>query len=520
LLNVRAPAIKTQPLIGFSLFVIGVWLAWHLGGDIAGGDMTTVVMAGVASAGAAALLLILRSWRMGFYIFFVWIAFEDFVRKYMGNGLAFFFGKDVLLAAVYLSFFIAVRRKREKVLRPPFMIFFVLFFWLGVLELFNSNSPHILYGLLGMKVYFFYVPLLFVGYSLIRSDEDLRRFLLVNAILAAIVAGVGIVQSILGNSFLNPATLAPELQELGDLHKSTPLSGQIFNLPDSVFVSAGRYSQFLVVAFVLMLGAAGYLLMSTNRSRKLVFMVTGALGVAALLCGNRGAFVYCVAAAILLPIGFLWGAPWRQGEGYRVSKAIRRSAIAAAASVTLLILLYPKEAGARLDYYVETMAPSSSAYQVSFRAWDYPIQGLVQSFQQGSWVLGHGIGTTTLGRQYVAKFLHETPPPIGVEEGYGQLILQMGILGPLLWLLWTGALVLFSWRVVRSLRGTRFFPLALAILFFAFVLLFPWTYASLSGYEDYTINIYLWLLVGILFRLPELALAPRPLAEIPLGQNA
>jgi hypothetical protein len=45
------------------------------------------------------------------------------------------------------------------------------------------------------------------------------------------------------------------------------------------------------------------------------------------------------------------------------------------------------------------------------------------------------------------------------------------------------------------------------------VLLFPQTYGTLNTYQDYVQNAVLWLLVGILFRLPELV-ATRPIASL------
>ena len=66
----------------------------------------------------------------------------------------------MLLAFVYIAFFVEIRRRREKTFRPPFLLFLSgLFVWLGVMQVFNQNSPSILYGLLGFKVYFYYTPL-------------------------------------------------------------------------------------------------------------------------------------------------------------------------------------------------------------------------------------------------------------------------------------------------------------------------------------------------------------------------
>ena len=93
--------------------------------------------------------------------------------------------------------------------------------------------------------------------------------------------------------------------------------------------------------------------------------------------------------------------------------------------------------------------------------------------------------------QYVSKLLGQPLPQLGVEEGYGSMIVEMGIVAPFLWVLWTAVLLYQSWKVVSRLRGTRFFPIAFAILWYAFLLLFPFTYAGLAPYQNYVDNAYL-----------------------------
>jgi hypothetical protein len=513
------PAIRNQALIGLGVFVLAIWLAWQLGGEIATNNLRSLAFASAGFGGAIAAVAILRKWRTGFYLFLAWMLFEDFFRKYMGNGLALFFGKDILAALVYISFFAEVRRGREKRFQPPFLLFLAVFFLLGFIQVFNQNSTHILYGLLGFKTYFYYIPFMYVGYALIRGDEDLRKFLVFNALLSGLIAALGIAQAILGNSFLNPAHLAPELQDLGNLEKSTPLTNQLFNLPDSVFVSAGRFAEFLILAFIIALGATGYLLLCNLRGRKIVFLSIGTIGVATLLSGNRGAFVYVLLSAVALGAGFLWGAPWRQRQAHKMIKAIRNSLIFGAAGLVLILFLFPKEAGSRVEYYTETLLPSGSAYQVENRAWDYPIENLMSVFDGPNWVLGNGIGTATLGGQYVAKVIGRPVVNVGVEEGYGSLIAEMGIIAPFLWILWTAALLYYGWGVVRRLRQTRFFPIALSIFWFAFLLLYPMTYGSLVAYQNYINNAYLWLLVGILFRLPEIHASTPNLLQAPAAKT-
>lgn len=504
LLNLRRRLNRTQSLITIILFLVGVWLAWQAGEKIVYGDLRAIEFAFVAFACAAAALAILRNWRTGFYSFLVWLLFEDLVRKYMGNNSALFFGKDVLAGLTYLSLYAAIRRGRERTFRPPFLFPLALFVWLGAIQIFNLNSPSILYGLLGFKLYFFYVPLIWVGYALIRNDEDLRKFLVVNAAFAAVIAAVGIIQAIVGNAFLNPPVLDPDLARLGDLDKVTPLGGQVFNLPDSVFVSTGRFGNYLILALIVVIGTVGYLLLHSERGRKIAFLSLGAIGAAALLSGSRGAIVYGAASALVLAVGFLWGAMrMREGAPFLV-KAVRRLAAVGVLGLAAILVFFPEQAGSRVAFYTQTLSPSSSAYEGTWRGWGYPLDNLEKAFTNPNWALGNGIGVASLGTQYVSEILGQPRPEIWVEEGFGVLIVELGVVGPFLWLLWSGALVYSSWKIVRRLRGTRFLPVAWAIAWYALLLLILLTWGGFAAYQNYIDNAYLWLLTGILFRLPQL----------------
>jgi hypothetical protein len=109
---------------------------------------------------------------------------------------------------------------------------------------------------------------------------------------------------------------------------------------------------------------------------------------------------------------------------------------------------------------------------------------------------------------------------IGVESGYGNLIVELGIVGLFLWLVWTVAVALSSWRVVNRLRGTPWFPLGFMIFFYAFLLLIPLSFVSFVAYQDFILNAYLWLLLGILFRLPDFVLSAQAVAAETAAQAA
>jgi len=516
LLKARVPEIGNQALIGAGLFVLAIWAAWQAGDEVASGNMRTLEFVALGFVVCAIGVAILRSWRTGFYFFLVWMLFEDMARKYMGNNTALFFGKDVLLLLVYVSFLRDVRLGRARSFRPPFLLFLGVFFWFGLLQAFNPNTPSFLYGLLGIKTYFFYIPLMFVAYGLIRTDQELQKFLVTNIVLAGVIGGLGIAQAILGNSFLSPATLAPELQGLGDLSKISPLSDQVFNLPPSVFVSSGRFAQYLIVGFIFVMGTAGYLILHSKRYRKLSFAALAVVAVACLLSGSRTAAGFVACSAFVLFAGFLWGAPWRQQQGHRLVRVLRRSSIAGALGLAALFLIFPEQAGSRFAFYSETLNPESSAYQGTSRAWDYPIANFEKALENPNWVLGNGTGTASLGWQYVYRLVG-VPPLYGVEDGFGTMVVEMGILGPLLWILWTSAMLYYLWRVVKSLRETRFFPLGFAFFWYAVLLFYPLTFLTIGAYDNFVSNIYVWIFAGVVFRLPQLLAAP---AVVPAANRA
>ena len=203
---------------------------------------------------------------------------------------------------------------------------------------------------------------------------------------------------------------------------------------------------------------------------------------------------------------FLWGAPWRQGEALRIFRMLQRAALGVALAVVVLLITYPDALLNRLAVYSETLDPRSPTSELVHRTHDYPLQNFLSAFDYARWPYGYGIGTLSLGGQYIARFFHTTPPVSGVESGFGCLVIELGIVGFILWISMSGAIVWSAWKVVRRLRGSPWFPLAFMISWYAFLLLLPLTYQGIQAYQDFIMNAYLWLLLGVLFRLPKLAL--------------
>lgn len=498
-----------------SLIVLGI--IWEMASWIISGSDTTLIFFGLGLIVTALVVHILNDWRSGVLLFLLWVLFEDLARKYLGNSMVVFFAKDLLVGVAYLSFYFAKRRRQVEIFKIPFLVPLGLFVALAVIQIFNTWTPSVLYGILGLKIYFFYAPLMLLGYAMMDRPADLERFLIINVAAGIVIAGLGIAQSVLGGNFLTPDDIAPELYELTHTARASPITHSISTVTSSVFVSSGRFSFYLILLWILAMGAQGYLLLSRRPGAKYGFIGIGVVTVAVMITGTRTPFVFMVISALMMTSAFLWGAPWKWGQGHRLVKALRRAFFIGAVGLILMAEVFPLVLGDHWRFLSETLAIGGEGSELQNRAWDYPTQNLLLAFQHERWIQGYGTGVNSLGMQYVTRIVDAPLEPVGVESGYGALVVEMGILGPILWLFWVSALLWSSWKVVKHLRQTVYFPLAFAIWWYEVVLLVMLIYFGLPAYQNYVNNAFLWLLIGVLYRLPKLAEMPQP---VPMAEHA
>ncbi len=203
------------------------------------------------------------------------------------------------------------------------------------------------------------------------------------------------------------------------------------------------------------------------------------------------------------------------------SAHVQRVAIGIGLGIILLFYFYPDALLSRLAIYQETLMPNSPTSELTHRAWTYPVQNFLGAFNYDRWPYGYGIGTTALGGQYVARFFNVKPPVIGVESGFGALVVEMGIGGLILWVIMSVAILFSAWRVVKKLRGSPWFPVGFVIFWYAFFLLGPATFGGHGLHTKiFLLNAYFWLLLGLLFRLPTIPLSAQFAANAPVTQPA
>jgi hypothetical protein len=244
------------------------------------------------------------------------------------------------------------------------------------------------------------------------------------------------------------------------------------------------------------------------RGRLIAVAAAITVAVASLMAVSRGVFLYNILSASVILLAILWGSPRRKQQLRRAGKAALTLALLGSICLAVFVWFFPKEVQNRLDVYSETILPSSPTSELYIRAGGYPWENFMRAYNDSHWLLGYGIGTSSLGVQYLTRAFNVARTRIGVESGYGQLILEIGFVGLLLWIGLSISIAWSSWQIVRVLKGTRWFPLGFSIFWYAFLLIIPMAYYSFQAYQDFVMNAYLWLFLGVLFRLKELSRAP------------
>lgn len=513
-------------------------------------DWRVMLVASVFVGAGALGLQILRNWRFGIVSFFVWIVLEDLIRKHLGNQIILYGTKDLLILLTYTSYLFArLRGRRSGDFRSPIRIPLGACLLLALAECFNPEIGHPLIPVIGLRMHFFYIPLLYLGYAYFDSEPRLRRFLLFALGLGAGVSLLGVLQATIGLNFLNPEGFVPGLRLY--LIRRAPESQALVPRPTSVFVDAGRFAQYLFILFFLGLGALSYwsnlrrgekagdaeergfagvrrpvgernprafaraneAKSALSRQERVLWIAFGIISVGLVVSAQRAALLLAAFALLLLG-GIAWQEKWMSWIARLRRRSFPLGKIAWGIGLALLgfALLHTERVIALYRFCLETLSPLAREAEVAWRPKVY-WQDIVFAVQQAR-LLGHGTGTASLGLQYLYGLDYfyegETWSPYRVEGGYASIIWEWGVAGVVLWVWWTAALVWASLRGAWQLRDSRFFGLALALALLLLLLHFPYFFLGLPVYQNYVNNAYHWFLSGLLFRLSRIAGRPLP----------
>ena len=215
--------------------------------------------------------------------------------------------------------------------------------------------------------------------------------------MGIVISGLGIAQSVLGVSFLTPDESQAEIYELSHLIMYIQVTHQTIFAPSSVFVSAGRFSWYLILLWILAMGAQGYFLLARKPGAKYGFWGIGVVTVAVMIAGTRTPFVFVIASVFVMSAAFLWGAPWRWGEEHRMVKALRRGFLIGGLGLILMVDVFPTVIGGNWSFFTKTLSINGEGSELVNRTWGYPVRNLMSAIAEGNLLTGHGTGMLPWG---------------------------------------------------------------------------------------------------------------------------
>lgn len=144
-----------------------------------------------------------KDWRRSIKSVFFILTIEGALRKWVlpQASEAIYFLKDLVLLGAYFRYFIFRGKDRFfPISNTPINIaIFVSAGWC-IFQSLNPNLGSFVAGLLGLRAYLFYIPLIWITPSLFDSEEDLYKFLRSHLLLVIPIGILGIVQ------FFSPVT--------------------------------------------------------------------------------------------------------------------------------------------------------------------------------------------------------------------------------------------------------------------------------------------------------------------------
>ena len=433
-------------------------------------------MKGIAVLMIVTLLSAFLDWRRGVHFALFLVVVEGVIRKWIlpGQEMVILFLKDAVLLVAYIKYFSEYGFSRFERLPKPVILLIGISFVIGALDSLNPALSSPIVGFYGMKAYFFYVPLLWMGMDLFDNPkrfEGLLKFQLTLAIPVFVLAYIQFFSS--ADSILN--TYAASMGEKMDV-VTVGESGNIRVTGTFPYISGmGCF-----VNWITLLAIWSYLFSATKRLRTLGLIVLVMAIVAGLMTGSR--------SVVFFQLAFLAASLW-------VSRKSKQAAAGATlrlvfGGAVIGIILYKTVANQAVDAFMERLQGLQDT-DVSF--WG-PLVGIWDMAKLAG-IGGYGTGATHQARQGLEQLLNLTSlgqtPPAVYEAEYPRIMVELGPFGFAPWFILRVFLMVFPFIISRRV-------VAPALKSFCWLL-------GISMMLQYTIpnvfnhvySLYFWTLAGV-----------------------
>lgn len=253
----------------------------------------------VVAAAIAQVLWIGFRWRASVLAFMVYVATEGFIVNYFYTVPELNLLKDFIAVALFAALALVLIVNREQTFFPlrPWLVAFLGFAAIYLLQVFNPSLPNLLVGLVGVRATLLFFVLAPVAYWYFDTRERVLKFFEFMMWLSVPVSLFGILQSILGAAWvssLSPGFTRAVFYAVGSRGRTE--SSYFRTL--STFVHTGGFALFL--SFVLLITVAFWILPAWRTRKSLLAAVFALQFWAFLTTGGRGAFVVVLLSVTLL----------------------------------------------------------------------------------------------------------------------------------------------------------------------------------------------------------------------------
>jgi hypothetical protein len=446
---------------------------------------------------------LLRSWHLALGVFLGWLVVEDLVRKLSGNDIRIYFVKDVVYLLLLISLFTnpAARGAWREATGHARLPLYALMGWAVVMAIPGLATDWQL-PVVGLRLDFLYFPLVVAGFLLAHDGRILSRALVLISLLGAGASGVGILQAILGPGFLSPGLPTPGL-----IHLVLIRAGGTVYRPTGTFVDPGRFDSMAVIAVAVGLAAV---LISRGRMRALAGAGLLVSLTAVWVSGGRSGLLQ---GLVLMGVGLL---PFMLHQRKSTLATLGLLAFGAIAGAAAISYLFPNLLSNRLTFYLATLNPLSSANEWPFR-WISYTTDIRRGTSLGG-LIGLGTGHESLGKQYLYGGANQSVSGLyAIEGGYAAVAVEFGLVGLVLWLLWTMSWTRRQLRLAWAERHEALGSAGLVLVAWIAIFLFIEFVSGFQSFQNYLANAYFWLLSGIVFGIhrasqPDVAVRESPLA--------
>ncbi|MGF1478578.1 MAG: hypothetical protein ACFB4I_03695 [Cyanophyceae cyanobacterium] len=445
-----------------------------------------------------AMALALRYPRLGLWLFLIYLPFGGTITYSIGSIYQAVGGK-VVYSSAYGLFHLAkdafyfpalVGLAFSRLTLPPKSLLVGFFCLLGVslgtLLLVNlpqqltadSGSP-LLMGIIGLKIFVGYIPLILCANYLIRDRTQLFVFMRLQVVLMLICCSLCVVQYLFlvngvcaGSSSLpEPATFRASLQArcfVGGSLLYNP-TANLLRLPGT-FVSPWQWGWFLIAnsffAFAAVVG---------ERSRLWQILSIAAMGLIALAAVISGQRI----ALLVVPIILL---------GLLVATQPKRRLPMALGSVAFLLVLV-----SRMQLVQQQLVSLVERWQYSPPP-EFMVGQMSEVMRNSLTLLGNGLGRATSAARRLGEIRL-------IETFHARLLYEVGIVGTIAFLVLVTILTILTFNAYRSIHSSSLRRLGLCLwLFVLFISYNPYYYPLAVD----PVAVYYWFVAGVLLKLPAL----------------